>query len=401
MSFKKLFITKMMMITWILFLGFFFTGCSGMPGLPGSATPTQAPKVDLDLGTSAISIEGRLVPKEMVGLAFPIGGQVEEVFVEDGTVVKEGDLIARLAGKEQLASVVAAAEFELFSGQQARKALDDDLDLARNLALQELNQARQAVHDAERRVSGFGLTADASDIDLAKTQVLFAKNALEKAEDNFEPYKNLSETNLQRARLQIELANAQKAYDAAVRKLNGLTGTTNEFDRTQRETELLIAQGQLKLAQEKLDILQEGPDADAIAGAEARIRAAEARLAAAKADLTKLDLVATLDGKILNFDLKPGQAVSPGVPVLEIVDFSEWDVETENLTEIDVVDIAIGQKVNIVPDALPELNLTGEVVAISDTFAEKRGDITYTVKIKLAEPDPRLRWGMTVVAEFK
>jgi multidrug resistance efflux pump len=375
-------------------------GCDAMPGMPGSAQPTQAPVAELNLEPGVVSIEGRLVPSETVQLAFSIGGQVEEVFVKKGQEVKKGDLIARLVGKEQLAAVVAAAEFELLTAQQARKALDEDLDLARNLALQELNNARQAVRDAERRVSGLGLPADQTDIDLAKTQVVFAKNALDKAEKNYEPYKNLPEDNLTRARLQIELSNAQKAYDAAVRKYNSLLGSTNEFDRLQRQTDLEIAQGQLSLAQEKYDQLQVGPDPDAIASTEARIRSAEAALAAAQADLTKLDLMATLDGKVLNFDLKPGQAVSPGIPVLEIVNFSKWYVETENLTEIEVVDIQVGQGVTVIPDALPELNLAGEVIEISDTFIEKRGDITYTVKIKLIDSDPRLRWGMTVVVEF-
>ena len=37
---------------------------------------------------------------------------------------------------------------------------------------------------------------------------------------------------------------------------------------------------------------------------------------------------------------------------------------------------------------------------ISDVFEEKRGDITYTVRLLLSNPDPALRWGMTVVVTF-
>lgn len=86
--------------------------------------------------------------------------------------------------------------------------------------------------------------------------------------------------------------------------------------------------------------------------------------------------------------------------MIEVVDFSEWIVETENLTEIEVVDVSVGQQVTVIPDSLPDLKLAGEVIAISDTFAEKRGEITYAVQIELKEDDPRLRWGMTVVVEF-
>ena len=75
--------------------------------------------------------------------------------------------------------------------------------------------------------------------------------------------------------------------------------------------------------------------------------------------------------------------------------------ETDDLTEIEVVDISLGQKTIIVPDALPDLELTGTVEEISDQFEEKRGDITYTARIQIDDIDPRLRWGMTVAITFK
>lgn len=55
----------------------------------------------------------------------------------------------------------------------------------------------------------------------------------------------------------------------------------------------------------------------------------------------------------------------------------------------------------IVPDAIPDLELTGTVEEISDQFEEKRGDITYTARIRIDDIDPRLRWGMTVAISFK
>lgn len=378
------------------------TGCASIPGMGGEVEPTSAPEVaPIEPVDSGITAEGRLVPKDSVQLAFTASGQIAEVLVEEGALVKNGDVLARLSGRKQLEAAIAVAELELFNAQQALKALNDDLSTAQNLALQALNVARKAVHDTERRVNSLGGTADENDIDIANTQVIFAKNALDKAKDAYAPYASLPEDNLTRARLKVDLANKQKEYDAAVRKYNSLTGTASSFDLDQASTDLLIAQTQLTLAQENYDSLQKGPDPDAVASAEARIATAEAQLAAANADLEKLNLVATMDGKIVSLDLTPGQTVTAGLPLVELADFSEWDVETENLTEIEVVDVSLGQIVNIIPDALPELNLVGEVIAISDTFQEKRGDITYTVRIKLNEVNPQLRWGMTVVIDFE
>lgn len=65
-----------------------------------------------------------------------------------------------------------------------------------------------------------------------------------------------------------------------------------------------------------------------------------------------------------------------------------------------MVDIEIEQTVSIVPDALPEITLTGSVESIGDKFEEKRGGITYTTRILVEEVDPRLRWGMTVLVTF-
>jgi multidrug resistance efflux pump len=96
-----------------------------------------------------------------------------------------------------------------------------------------------------------------------------------------------------------------------------------------------------------------------------------------------------------------GEQVAPGNPVATLVDFSQWYIETDNLTEIEVVDVAVGQTVTIIPDALPEISLTGTVDSIDDFFVEKRGAVTYTARILVDEIDARLRWGMTVVVTFK
>jgi HlyD family secretion protein len=96
-----------------------------------------------------------------------------------------------------------------------------------------------------------------------------------------------------------------------------------------------------------------------------------------------------------------GQQVNANTPEVKLADFSQWYVETEDLTELDIASISPGQKVNLAFDALPDLTLTGTVESISNVFEEKRGDITYTVRIALDESDPRIRWGMTVTTAFQ
>jgi hypothetical protein len=70
------------------------------------------------------------------------------------------------------------------------------------------------------------------------------------------------------------------------------------------------------------------------------------------------------------------------------------------LTEINVVIVQVGQKVEVVLDALPDKTFTGVVSDIDMLYQEKRGDTTYTATIVLDQRDPQMRWGMTAAVQF-
>ena len=404
-------------LSWLIFslllIGLLGASCSSIIPTESEPETTDIPVIIAD---TRVVADGMLVPQDFVDLAFVSGGEVAEVLVEEGDFVTTGDVIARLSGREQLESAVAGAELELqaaesdlLAAQIERRALDDDLSIAQTQALDAVTQARSAVRTAERRVRSWSNSADQADIDEAKAAAILAEDALEKAQDAYEPYADKSESNLTRANRLALLAAAQQRYDDAVRRLNSLQGTSgDEFDLNQAEAELQVAQSQLEQAEADLAKFLDGPDQDAVLLAESRIATAETRIAtaetallAAEAALSNLDLVATMDGAVVKLDLNPGEQVSPGRPVVTLADFSQWYVETDNLTEIEVVDISLDQTVEIIPDALPEITLMGTVESISDKFEEKRGDITYTTRILVDEVDPRLRWGMTVVVSFE
>lgn len=399
----------------ILLSGFVLTACSGITPTESENQP-DATEVPVIVADNRIVSDGMLVPKEFVDLAFAAGGEVAEVLVEEGSIVVPGDVIARLSGREQLESSVAVAELEVQAAQNellnakiARTSLDDDLLMAQTETLNAITQYKQDVRTFERRVRSLSTSADQFDIDEAKSTVILAEDALDKAEEKYEPYADKNESNLMRATLLGKLAVAQRNYDDAVRRLNNLQGVTgDEFDLNQAKTELQVAQSRLAQSESDYEMYLEGPDPDAVKLADSRIATAEVRLAtaesaliAAESALSDLDLVATIDGRVVDLNLTPGEQVTPGRPVVTLADFSQWYVETDNLTEIEVVDVSLDQGVSIVPDALPEITLNGEVELIKDLYEEKRGDITYTMRILVPEIDPRLRWGMTVVVTFE
>ncbi len=127
----------------------------------------------------------------------------------------------------------------------------------------------------------------------------------------------------------------------------------------------------------------------------------EARLEAAEAGVAAFSVIAPFDGVVANLNAKLGGSINAGEPAVTVADFSEWLVQTTDLTEIDVVNLAEGQPVRSSLDAIPDAQLTGEILSIGQTFAENQGDVVYEVTILLTDTHPNMRWGMTAAVNFE
>ncbi len=388
--------TKSLIFT-LLILSLVLVGCGGGGAEADPAATEDIPVVIDNFGVIA---EGYVVPAEYVALSFAAAGQVAEIEVAEGDTVEEGQVLAYLADTEQLEAAVAGAELELLNAQQALDMLYDNSDLIAAQTLQAIANARDAVDYAEKRIRTLENGAKQNDLDAAEANLVLLQDQLDKAEEDYEPYADKPETNLTRATYQSRLAAAREAYDAAVRRLNNLEAEANDIDMAIAQANLAVAEAQQAIAESDYEKVKDGPDPDDLATAEASVKAAEARVEAAKSALDNVILKAPFSGTVVDINIKVGELTGSSQPAMVMADFSQWIIETDNLTEIEVPDVAVGQKVTVTPDALPDLELTGTVESIKELFEEKRGDITYTVKISLDETDPRLRWGMTVVVTF-
>jgi HlyD family secretion protein len=83
-----------------------------------------------------------------------------------------------------------------------------------------------------------------------------------------------------------------------------------------------------------------------------------------------------------------------------MADTSNWEIETSDLTEFDVVGIKPGNTVKLTFDAIPDLQLQGTVSRVRPIGEDNRGDTVYKVVVKPTQNDPRLLWNMTAVVEF-
>ena len=405
---------------------------------------------------AGLTVEGRLVPRAEISLAFALPGQVGEVTVQEGQAVEAGQVVAVLDTTEASLSVkqaetdlaAAQVQYELVQSTepskrqadisaarlallQAQDALDD---LEQNAKLKTaqvqlaIATAQKALNDAERTRTNMNYPrANQSTIDGAKAFYDIKQDDLEQAQGSYDRVKHLPADDIQRAKALVDLRDAQNERDRALASLNWYLGANKEEDIAEADAQLALAQAQLETAKLQLAELQGGPSAKELALANERIAnaqallelanaqsveqqvalskaqvdAAQTRLELAKAQLDKLSLKAPFDGEIVTVNVQPGEWVITGQPAVILADFGALLVETTNLTEIDVVQVSLGQSVQVAADALPGVEILGTVEAISEAFQDVRGDITYKARIRLEETDPRLRWGMTVLVSFE
>jgi len=169
---------------------------------------------------ATVNATGVIQAKRQMVLTFKTGGRIEEIAVEKGQTVRQGDILARLE--------------------------TDDIEL-------QVRQAKVALEIAERRAALTKRGADPEDIAASEA-------ALKAARENLARMKKGPD--------ESQLAAAEAALKAAQENLARLKEGPSE-------TQLAAAEAALKAARENLARLEEGPSKTQLAAAEASLKAAE------------------------------------------------------------------------------------------------------------------------------
>jgi HlyD family secretion protein len=396
----------------LLILAALLAACS-LPGGGPASTPTPG-AVPQQESPAAVSAEGRVVPRHHANLATAASGQITEILVEEGQQVEAGAVILRLGDLEQNQANIAAAEMALLSAQQELDELDKNAGLELALARQVLAEANKERSQFDDEVENLSEPVPQAVLDQAYASLVEAEHRLEKANDNLEKtekhYKNKSNilwkflTNKQFKDL---LTSLRTARDRAQARLYDMQDKYDDLKAHPDVIKLAQAQANQSHVQARIDDirrniarLEKGPDPDKLAAVQARLNAAQTALTAAQSAMKNSEILAPFAGTIADLSVSVGEWVQADQAVVVLADLSEWEIQTDDLTELDVPVVRPGQAVTVRADALPELELKGTVETIKDLSEEKRGDVTYTVTILLDQLDPRLRWGMTVAVDF-
>ncbi len=337
-------------------------------------------------------------------------------------------LVAAGPTAEQRQLAVAAARLELTRAEQALEALSDNADVVAAQARQAVAVADKALDKAQQRLDSMTGVADPADVDAAWAAVVLAKDRLDKANKDFEPYRKKAEDNVVRAMFQSKVAETQKQYDATVTRYNNIVGTSNRFELALAEADLALAQVQLDEAREQYEEVADGPEQKALELAQARLEAAKAQLAAALADpspeqlalaqaqvdtaqanlqviqaqLDRLVLVAPMDGVILSRHVEPGEFVIPGTPLITLARLDKLTI-TVYVPEDRYGAIQLGQVAKVQVDSFPGQVFEAMVLRIADQAEftprnvqteQGRRSTVFAVKLSVENPEGQLKPGM-------
>ena len=266
---------------------------------------------------SGTSANGYVVAKTRAALSADTPGRIVALNVEEGTVVKKGDVVARLYADEY-AALLRRAEADLdlankgVERSRAERKVDED----------ELARLRAAEHSAEADVVRLQSAQSLAEIEFERS-----KRLVEEQVDTAE--------RLDRAKAGLDSAKASVAWAKA------------QLETAKRAT----IQGESRLAVGLV----------ASTEAEARVVVAQAMRDQAAATLDKTFVRAPFDGIVVLKDAEVGEVVSPNVQggsnargsVVTMVDFASLEVQAE-VPETSLAAAVIGRRATIYLDAFPD-----------------------------------------------
>lgn len=367
-----------------------------------------------DERTPLVSVTGKLVPTVWAVVSTQIGGQVVEVAVSEGVTVTADDVLVRLnsadaeaaVGQARAALQQAEAELSRLSAppQPEEIAMAETQVRAATAALSQTIRQRDQLwagqYDAE-------LAAAEAQIAAAQAEQLIARQEHDETMKCYEvkqPDGSKKEvcptlgTLEERARFALQAANEQ--LEAAQAHREALE--SQQWAQTQiAEARIKAAEEQVEVATAQLSRLLAGAAPEDIAVAEAAVAQAEAALAAAEVNLDRTVIRAPFAGTVGRVDIRPGESIGPGTPLLVLGDLTTLRVETTDLDEIDVAHISEGQAVTVTFEALPDRTFAGEITHIAPMASTLGGGVTYQASVEITDLDPALRWGMTAFVDIE
>ena len=344
-----------------------------------------------------------------VNIAFKTAGKLIERNVDEGAVVKKGQVIARLDREQLLAqrarevAGLESARAQLAQSQTAveweRANLAADIEQKRaDLASMEArllelkNGARpQEKLDAKAAVESAQSEVERSKRDWDRAQVLYKNDDISTAQ--FDQYRNRWES-----------------AEAALKQLQEREGLVLAGPRSEQiEAQAALVQrarGALKMAEaNSLEMKRREQD---LMTRQAEIARSQASIALIDSQLADTIAASPVDGVVLVKSADVGEVLAPGTTVVTVGDI-EHPWLRGYINETDLGRVKLGSKARITTDSYPGKTYNGRVsfIASEAEFTPKqiqtqqeRVKLVYRIKIEMDNPQHELKSNMPADAEI-
>lgn len=402
-------------------------------GNPRAAAQAAAVKtVNVATATPAqVSADGYVVPARYATLSAGAPGRVVAVHVFEGQAVPAGALLVTLENAAQRATVAQAqanlaqsearlAQLqagargeEIAQAQAGVAAAQAHLDRLRHSPTPEqVASARQAVAVAQANLARVQAGPAPEQLNVAAAAMQAAEATLKQAQAAYDKVAWRNDVAMLPQSVQLEQATIEyQRASASYRNLAaGATpaeihvyweqvaqaqASLAEVRAGPHPADIAAAEAELQRAQAGLALTRAGARPEEIAAAQAQVAAAQAAVSQAQASLEQTTVRAPFGGTVSALDAVVGEYVAPGRPLVKLGDASAWLVETDNLSELDVVKLRVGDRVAVTLDAWPGQTLAGTVQQIQPASQIKRGTVTYKITVALDRTELPLYWGLT------
>lgn len=309
--------------------------------------------------TTTVNATGTVNAVATVQVGTQVSGTIQKLLADFNSVVKEGDIIAQ----------IDPALLETKVGQA--RANVANAKAAVQVAIATMENTKAAIDTARANVENAKANVEKARVSLADTRRVLERNQ-----------------SLQRRSLlsQSELDTVQTTHDTALAQLK-----SSEAQQEASSSQLKSAMAQARLA-----------EAQHVA-AQAQVEQTQAALQAATLDLQHTTIRAPVNGIVVSRNVDVGQTVAASLqaPTLFLIaqDLTQMQVDT-NVSEADIGRIHLGQNATFTVDAYPNLTFSGQVTQVRNAPITVQNVVTYNAVIQVANPELRLKPGMTANVAF-
>jgi HlyD family secretion protein len=361
-----------------------------------------------EIPESTIQVSGN-IEATTIDVAFKISGKIDKRLVDEGDIVKEGQLIATLEHKDLLAQK-AKAEATLETARSRLPALEKNIDYQDQATTQEISQAQAAVENAKARLQQLLDGSRPQEIQSAKAGVDQALADMEKKKADMDRAKKLYQDKYIAAQ---DWDAAKTAYDMAVANYKKAQENYDLVVEGPRKEEIAAGRAQLEQSQAALrltkthriqiDVLKKE-----LATAQGQVKEAASALEVIQTQIEYSNLYAPTSGVVLVKNAEPGEFVVPGGAVVTLGQIEKPWLKAF-INESDLGRVKLGQKVSVTTDTYPGKEYPGKVTFISSEAeftpknvqtAKERVKLVYRIKVGLENPQNELKPGMPADAQI-